>query len=143
MLIDQRIGKRHFDGRSMEPLAKGDTMLKFSNDETSSQSHARSDHPGHMNAVNPRKTTMLKNSSILMLIAASALATTALVPTSASARGFGGGGGFHAAPASPRIANTSFNRSSTFKTATVKTAPVQTGNARSFTRSTVQTGNFH
>jgi hypothetical protein len=80
---------------------------------------------------------MLNGYSILMLIAASALGSTALIPTDASARSFGSGG-FHAA-ASPNIAATSFNRG-TVKTAPVKTAPVQSGNARSFTRSTGQTG---
>src|SRR5882724_156235 len=92
------------------PLAKGEIMLNLSNDETSSQSHTRNDHPAHSNAgINPRRTTMLNRSSILMLIATSMLATTALLPASASARGFGGGGGFHA-PASPSIAATNFNR---------------------------------
>src|SRR6266481_419359 len=114
-------------------------MLNLSNDETSS--HAHSDHPAHSNAgLNPRRTTMLNRSSILMLIAASALGTSALIPSSASARGFGGGG-FHA-PASPNSAATSFNRN-TVKTAPVKTATVQSGNARSFTRSTGQTGTSH
>src|SRR5882724_7544267 len=122
-------------------------MLKFSNDETSSRSHARNDHPAHSNAnVNPRRNTMLNRSSILMLIAASMLATTALLPISASARGFGGGGGFHA-PASPSIAATNFNRGTVktapVKTATVKTAPVQSANTLSFTRSTVKTDNSH
>jgi hypothetical protein len=105
-------------------------MLNLSNDETPSQTHARNDHPAHSNAgLNPRRTTMLNRSSILMLIATSMLATTTLIPTSASAKGFGGGG-FHAA--SPNVAATSFNRGAV-KTAPVKTAPVQTGNTRSIT----------
>ena len=83
---------------------------------------------------------MLQRPSIMMLIAASALATTALIPTSASARGFAGGGGFHAAPAAPRTVASGFNRG-TIKSSPVKTSPVQTSSARSFTRSTVQTGN--
>ena len=44
-------------------------MLKLSNDKRSSQFHARSGHPGQLDAgVNPRRTAMLKKLlAILML----------------------------------------------------------------------------